>query len=316
MIGLMMRARRRDRACGPCYYDYRWRLAGQQGRLPPFEFAFENYTALGYGDPVPPDGAPEVGPITSLNGLLLIGWSVAIIFEVMRMAEVQVGRLNEREERTETYPFMPALPHRAGYGGIPAHSSLLARMPVYRQGRARRTHFPPARGEEWLSEAKPESRRYLTPSSPLACGDPSPTPKVVHARLDPAKHDGGEGKERMKKSERSRKPHAPYHRRFRPHRRGKRLRRAGARAGACRAGPRHHQPRHRPARLPHARAHRRGRDQGAARRPPRLHRRRPASCRCARRSPPTCTSARRRPVSPEEVDDRAGRQADHVHRRS
>jgi ion channel len=64
----------------------------------PFEFAFENYTALGYGDPVPPEGRRLIGPITALNGLLLIGWSVAIIFEVMRMAEVQVARLNDKEE--------------------------------------------------------------------------------------------------------------------------------------------------------------------------------------------------------------------------
>jgi len=63
-----------------------------------FEFAFENYTALGYGDPVPPEGKRLLGPITALNGLLLIGWSVAIIFEVMRMAEVQVGRLDEKDE--------------------------------------------------------------------------------------------------------------------------------------------------------------------------------------------------------------------------
>src|SRR2546421_119168 len=63
-----------------------------------FEFAFENYTALGYGDPVPPENRRLIGPITALNGLLLIGWSVAIIFEVMRMAEVQVARLDERDE--------------------------------------------------------------------------------------------------------------------------------------------------------------------------------------------------------------------------
>jgi hypothetical protein len=63
-----------------------------------FEFAFENYTALGYGDALPIDGNRLIGPITSLNGLLLIGWSVAIIFEVMRMAEVQVGRLDEKDE--------------------------------------------------------------------------------------------------------------------------------------------------------------------------------------------------------------------------
>src|ERR1041385_9548587 len=30
----------------------------------PLEFAFENYTALGYGDPVPPEGQRLLGPIT------------------------------------------------------------------------------------------------------------------------------------------------------------------------------------------------------------------------------------------------------------
>jgi hypothetical protein len=29
--------------------------------------------------------------MTALNGLLLIGWSVAVIFEVMRMAELKFG---------------------------------------------------------------------------------------------------------------------------------------------------------------------------------------------------------------------------------
>ena len=57
-----------------------------------FEFAFENYTALGYGDVVAPAEWRLTGPITSLNGLLLIGWSVAVIFEVLRMAELQFGR--------------------------------------------------------------------------------------------------------------------------------------------------------------------------------------------------------------------------------
>ena len=56
-----------------------------------FAFAFENYTALGYGDALPVDGNRLIGPLTSLNGVLLIGWSVAIIFEVMRMAELSFG---------------------------------------------------------------------------------------------------------------------------------------------------------------------------------------------------------------------------------
>jgi hypothetical protein len=61
-----------------------------------FEFAFENYTALGYGDALPVDGNRLIGPITALNGLLLIGWSVAVIFEVMRMAELKFGRRSPR----------------------------------------------------------------------------------------------------------------------------------------------------------------------------------------------------------------------------
>ena len=58
----------------------------------PFEFAFENYTALGYGDALPGVGLRLIGPITALNGLLLIGWSVAVIFEIMKMADVQIAR--------------------------------------------------------------------------------------------------------------------------------------------------------------------------------------------------------------------------------
>jgi hypothetical protein len=59
---------------------YKW-MGMEAGNTDPFEFAFENYTALGYGDAAR-QGLPGLGPITALNGLLLIGWSVAIIFEV------------------------------------------------------------------------------------------------------------------------------------------------------------------------------------------------------------------------------------------
>ena len=61
-----------------------------------FEFAFENFTALGYGDTVAGEGYRLIGPITALNGLLLIGWSVAIIFEVLRIAEVQIATPHRR----------------------------------------------------------------------------------------------------------------------------------------------------------------------------------------------------------------------------
>ncbi len=48
---------------------------------------------------MPPDDKRVIGPITALNGLLLIGWSVAIIFEVMRLADVYVGPGKKRARR-------------------------------------------------------------------------------------------------------------------------------------------------------------------------------------------------------------------------
>jgi hypothetical protein len=49
-------------------------------------FAFVNYTTLGYGDVVPVERWHLLGPMTALNGVLLIGWSTAVIFEVLRRA--------------------------------------------------------------------------------------------------------------------------------------------------------------------------------------------------------------------------------------
>jgi hypothetical protein len=49
-------------------------------------FAFVNYTTLGYGDIVPVQGWQLLGPITAMNGILLFGWSTAVIFEVLRRA--------------------------------------------------------------------------------------------------------------------------------------------------------------------------------------------------------------------------------------
>jgi len=46
--------------------------------------AFVNYTTLGYGDIVPVKPWQLLGPITALNGILLIGWSTAVIIDVVR----------------------------------------------------------------------------------------------------------------------------------------------------------------------------------------------------------------------------------------
>jgi hypothetical protein len=47
-------------------------------------FAFVNYTTLGYGDIVPLERWRLLGPITAMNGVLLFGWSTAVLFEVLR----------------------------------------------------------------------------------------------------------------------------------------------------------------------------------------------------------------------------------------
>jgi hypothetical protein len=47
-------------------------------------FAFGNYTTLGYGDVTPVPEWHLLGPMTALNGVLLIGWSTALIFEILR----------------------------------------------------------------------------------------------------------------------------------------------------------------------------------------------------------------------------------------
>jgi Ion channel len=68
-------------------------------------FAFVNYTTLGYGDVTPVERWRLIGPMTAMNGVLLFGWSTAVIFEVLRRtvilgtAAVAVGqKMEERQE--------------------------------------------------------------------------------------------------------------------------------------------------------------------------------------------------------------------------
>lgn len=51
-----------------------------------FYFAFVNYTTLGYGDLTPVKDWQLLGPMTAMSGVLMFGWSTAVIFEVLRRA--------------------------------------------------------------------------------------------------------------------------------------------------------------------------------------------------------------------------------------
>jgi hypothetical protein len=61
-------------------------------------FAFVNYTTLGYGDVLPVERWRLVGPITAMNGVLLFGWSTAVIFEVLRRTLTRTLDIAERPE--------------------------------------------------------------------------------------------------------------------------------------------------------------------------------------------------------------------------
>jgi Ion channel len=78
-----------------------WSLAYMMvGAAPPgtdfIYFAFVNYTTLGYGDVTPMERWQLLGPMTAMNGVLLFGWSTAVIFAVLRKTMVTSGTDEER----------------------------------------------------------------------------------------------------------------------------------------------------------------------------------------------------------------------------
>ena len=46
--------------------------------------AFDNYTTLGYADLVAPEQWRLPRPMTAVNGIMLIGWSAALIIDILR----------------------------------------------------------------------------------------------------------------------------------------------------------------------------------------------------------------------------------------
>ncbi len=56
-------------------------------------FAFVNYTTLGYGDILPAERWRLVGPFAAMNGILLFGWSTAVIFEILRRTLIRMDEI-------------------------------------------------------------------------------------------------------------------------------------------------------------------------------------------------------------------------------
>jgi hypothetical protein len=53
-------------------------------------FAFVNYTTLGYGDIIPVKQWQLLGPMTAMDGIVLFGWSTAVIIAILRWAMERV----------------------------------------------------------------------------------------------------------------------------------------------------------------------------------------------------------------------------------
>jgi hypothetical protein len=62
-------------------------------------FAFVNYTTLGYGDVTPVERWQLLGPMTAMNGVLLFGWSTAVMFEVLRKSLLTDDSEGEHQDR-------------------------------------------------------------------------------------------------------------------------------------------------------------------------------------------------------------------------
>ena len=64
-------------------------------------FAFVNYTTLGYGDVTPVERWHLLGPMTAMNGVLMFGWSTAVIFEILRKALMTTRDEEGRRENSQ-----------------------------------------------------------------------------------------------------------------------------------------------------------------------------------------------------------------------
>lgn len=83
-----------------------WALAyAAVGAAPPdsdvLYFAFVNYTTLGYGDITPTQAWRLTGPMTAMNGILMFGWSTAVLFEVLLRTVERYGSISpaDRDQR-------------------------------------------------------------------------------------------------------------------------------------------------------------------------------------------------------------------------
>ena len=66
-------------------------VGGVANDMDSYYLAFVNFTTLGYGDLLPTHRWRLLGPITAANGMLLFGWSTALIFAILARLSDTLG---------------------------------------------------------------------------------------------------------------------------------------------------------------------------------------------------------------------------------
>jgi hypothetical protein len=61
-------------------------------------FSFVTFTTLGYGDITLSEGFRLLSGIEALNGIILVGWTTALIFSVVQRIWQGIGRDNKQEQ--------------------------------------------------------------------------------------------------------------------------------------------------------------------------------------------------------------------------
>jgi voltage-gated potassium channel len=64
-------------------------------------FSFVTFTTLGYGDISLSEGYRLLSGIEALNGIILIGWTTAMIFSVVQHIWQGIGQNNKQEQQIE-----------------------------------------------------------------------------------------------------------------------------------------------------------------------------------------------------------------------
>ena len=94
-------------------------------------FAFVNYTTLGYGDITPLAEWRLLGPMAAMNGILMVGWSAPLMFEVLRNTIVHQDSVYRTTDRASTVRACRAARSVAGFGRgspeYPCHADMTAR---------------------------------------------------------------------------------------------------------------------------------------------------------------------------------------------